>query len=348
MPHRRHAIPSLGPMARAAILNRTRRPSAVREAIASGASPPPPTDLALTRDALTVRGLFPWIPPDPDAGALLIVKGTPPDSPGVAIVGARASDPYGLAVAEAAARDAVSAGCNVVSGGAEGCDAAAHRAALQCKGKTLVVLGSGHDRVYPSHHRPLFEAIVDAGGAIMSPFWPETPPAKHRFLMRNRVIAALAQVVIVARARSRSGALSTSRAAMDLGRPVLAVPGPVGEGLSVGANTLLMQGARAMLGSHSLAAALGRKGGTPWPCTHQGTGTPWAPSRSHSAPRSGLTQDAEQVLDALPLTGTVDLDPLHAATLLPVPSLLSALLELELSGHLKRTPGGVLQRSAAP
>ncbi|MDP6944725.1 MAG: DNA-processing protein DprA, partial [Myxococcota bacterium] len=119
-------IPPLSAMARATILARTRRPAEVLRAVERGDPPAPETDQAVAENALRVRGLYPWIPTDPAAGPLLIVRGAVADTPGVAIVGARASDPYGLAVADAAAREAVDVGRSVVSGGAEGCDAAAH------------------------------------------------------------------------------------------------------------------------------------------------------------------------------------------------------------------------------
>ena len=146
--------------ARAALLAHLRCPRALARAISEGHAPLPETDQAIANDALAVRGLRAWVPPDPRAGALLIVRGRPPERPGVALVGARASDPYGIAISRRAALDAVEAGRSVISGGAEGCDSAAHQAAIEAKWHTFVVLGGGHDRPYPAHNRALFDRIV--------------------------------------------------------------------------------------------------------------------------------------------------------------------------------------------
>ena len=329
----------LDALARATILSRTRNPEEVRRAVERGDPPPASTDQAITADALRVRGLYPWIPPDPTAGAVLIARGTPAKRPGVAVVGARACDPYGLAVARAAAREAVSLRRSVVSGGAEGCDAAAHTAAMTVKGHTTVVLGAGHDRPYPAHHRDLFERVVDAGGAVLSPFWPETPPAKYRFLARNRVVAALAAVVVVARARRRSGALSTAKAARGLGRPVLAAPGSLGEALSEGTHRLLSDGALPMCGGASLRGALGQGGGTDWPVSHRGSPEPWPVASPHRHDEA-LGPEGQDIMATLRGLNEADLDTLHRETGLPVSTLVGVLLELEVQAFVRRLPCG--------
>ena len=341
----RNTIPTLDALARATLLNQTRSPRAVALAVERGDTAPPDADQAIANDALQVRGLRPWIPPDPAAGAVLILQGPPLERPGIAIVGARASDPYGLSVATAAACDTVSLNRAVISGGAEGCDAAAHRAALDRGGLTFVVLGGGHDRLYPAHHSPLFRRICERGGTIASPFWPETPPAKHRFLARNRVIAALSEVIVVARARGESGALSTGFAGLRLGRVVLAVPGSVGDALSEGGHLLLSKGARPMLGSVSLRQELGEDRGDLWAHDHRGADSPWTEPEDCEYRGSEIPPEGALLLAALEGHGITQLEALQTQTKLPISTLLAALLDLELRGEVVRSVcGGVRRR----
>lgn len=302
---------------------------------------PCPAPPARWERGLRERELWPWVPP-PGVGPLLLVAGAEPGA-GVAVVGSRATDAYGLAVARQVAWDAVRLGRWVVSGGAEGCDAAAHEGALDAGGRTAVVLGGGHDRPYPAAHRELFRRVVEGGGALVSGYWPTTPVARHRFVARNHVIAGLSEVVVVARARSRSGALVTARAARALGRPVLAVPGDVGEGLSGGPHALLEAGAAALTSGRGLARALGvgAHGLGAWPVRHHGAGAPWTAS---GAAGSECGEDeigvvGAAVLDALALESGLDLDAMVVRTEFPVDAVTSALLDLELSGRIQRLPG---------
>ncbi|PKN55779.1 MAG: DNA-protecting protein DprA [Deltaproteobacteria bacterium HGW-Deltaproteobacteria-14] len=305
----------------------------------SGALPCPAAPRGWER-ALRERELWPWVPP-PEAGPLLLVAGAEP-GPGVAVVGSRATDPYGVAVARQVASDAVRLGRWVVSGGAEGCDAAAHEAALEAGGRTVVVLGGGHDRPYPAAHRGLFRRVVEGGGALVSAYWPTTPVARHRFVARNHVIAGLSEVVVVARARVRSGALVTARAARAVGRPVLAVPGDVGEGLSGGPHALLDAGAQALTSSRGLARALGvaALGLESWPVRHHGAGAPWSRVSAIVEVDGGADGPTEAaILGALGLESGLDLDAMVVRTELPVDAVASALLDLELSGRIHRLPG---------
>jgi len=264
-------------------------------------------------------------------------------------VGARATDAYGAAVARRVAVDAVGLGYTVVSGGAEGCDAAAHRGALDQRGPTVVVLGGGHDRLYPRGHLRLFEEVVEGGGALVSPYWPTTPVSRFRFVARNHVIAGLSDVVVVARARHRSGALVTARAARALGRPVLAVPGDVGEGLSGGAHALLESGAVALTSSAVLARVLGakRRAIGSWPVRHEGSAAPWSVTQAASAEPDpdGIGASGAALLAALSEESGLDLDAMVVRTELPVDAVTSALLDLELSGLVRRLPGDRYARS---
>ena len=146
---------------------------------------------------------------------------------GVAIVGSRAATMASVLRTRAIAAELVAAGRFVVSGGALGIDAAAHRGALEAGGATFAVLGCGVDVVYPDTHGKLFEQIAVNGG-LVSEYPAGTPPRPGQFPVRNRIVAGLADAVVVVEARRRSGALITARLALELGRPLIAVPGSAG------------------------------------------------------------------------------------------------------------------------
>ncbi|MCZ3388414.1 MAG: DNA-processing protein DprA [Actinomycetia bacterium] len=156
----------------------------------------------------------------------------------VAVVGARAATQYGVHVASELATDLAARGWAVVSGGAYGIDAAAHRGALASGGVTIAALAFGADVAYPRGHVSLFARLRDDGGVLVSEFPPGTTPTKPRFLLRNRIIAALTRGTVVVEAAHRSGALNTAAAARRLGRPVLVVPGPITSALSAGCHRL--------------------------------------------------------------------------------------------------------------
>jgi len=177
--------------------------------------------------------------------------------PTVAIVGARACSTYGAAVARQLARDLAARGVSVVSGLARGIDAEAHRGAIEAEGHTVAVLGCGIDRTYPNAHAELARRIIDAGGMVVSEYEPGIEPAPWRFPARNRLIAALARAVVVVEAREQSGALITVDFALELGRPVFAVPGEITSPLAAGTNALLRDGhARACIEAADVADAV--------------------------------------------------------------------------------------------
>ena len=178
-------------------------------------------------------------------------------APTVAIVGARACSGYGAQVARTFARELARAGVTVVSGLARGVDAEAHRGTLEAGGRTVAVLGCGIDRDYPAAHAELARRIQDSGG-IVSEYEPGIEPAPWRFPARNRIIAALADLVVIVEARTRSGALITVDLAMEINRPIYAVPGEITSTLSVGTNDLLKYGhATALTSARDLLTALG-------------------------------------------------------------------------------------------
>jgi DNA processing protein len=169
------------------------------------------------------------------------------DSPAIAVVGTRRPTPYGRSVAHRLGRALAEAGITVVSGLARGVDGAAHRGALEADGRTLAVLGSGLDRCYPAEHRPLLEAISRRGAAV-SEFALGCPPLPANFPRRNRIISGLVRGVVVVEAAERSGSLITARLALEQGREVFAVPGPITSATSRGTHALLRQGARLLGG----------------------------------------------------------------------------------------------------
>ena len=179
-----------------------------------------------------------------DPPAVLYCDGSvePGDRQAVAIVGSRQATPYGLRITEALAGELSALGFTIVSGFARGIDAAAHRAALAAGGRTIAVLGCGLDVDYPPGHASL-RAEIAGSGAVLTEFAPGTPPRATNFPRRNRIISGLALGVVVVEAADDSGSLITARLALEQGREVFAVPGPIDVPTSQGPHGLLKQGA---------------------------------------------------------------------------------------------------------
>ncbi len=161
----------------------------------------------------------------------------------VAIVGSRSSSPYGQALANSLAKDLASAGMLVVSGLARGIDAVAHRGALSAGGRTIAVLGSGLDLIYPREHRRLAQQIMDSG-AVVTEFPLGSVPLSSNFPVRNRTIAGISLGTLVVEGKEKSGSLITADFALEHGRDVFALPGPVNAANSRGPHKLLKQGAK--------------------------------------------------------------------------------------------------------
>ena len=170
----------------------------------------------------------------------LIVKGNLEilSNPSLAIVGTRNPTPYGTRIAGDFAAGFVDREWDIVSGGAYGIDSAAHRGARVAEGRTIAVIASGIDLQYPSGNTRLFEEICE-NGAIVTEVMPGVPALPHRFLTRNRIIAALSQATLVVEAAFRSGSLRTARDAAELMRPVMAIPGPINSPSSEGCHRLI-------------------------------------------------------------------------------------------------------------
>jgi DNA processing protein len=156
----------------------------------------------------------------------------------LAIVGTRNPTPYGTRAAQEFAAGFVDREWAIVSGGAYGIDSAAHKGALIAEGSTVAVIASGLDSLYPAGNQKLFEEILE-NGAIISEYLPGVVARPHRFLVRNRLIAALSQATLVVEAAFRSGSLRTARDAAELARPVMAIPGPITSPTSEGCHRLI-------------------------------------------------------------------------------------------------------------
>jgi DNA processing protein len=277
-----------------------------------------------------VRGGDGW--PDrlerlPDPPELLNVIGTLPSEPLVAVVGSRDADAGMSRFAAALARGLAERGLAVISGGARGIDTAAHEGCLQAGGRTVAVLGSGFDHVYPAGNAPLFRRIA-AGGALVSEFPPATPPSRWTFPRRNRIVAALARAVVVVQASERSGALITAEVARRIGVPVGAVPGSPADPRSRGCNALIRGGAALVEDVADVLGLIdggGRDGqlGLPSVVSRGKETTPDVRARLGPRERTVLER-----LGAAP----VHIDDLVAATGLPAAEIAAAVLELELGG----------------
>ena len=272
--------------------------------------------------------------------------------PAVAVVGARLATPYGIGAAESLAEGLAEAGVTVVSGLARGVDAAAHRAALRVGGRTLAVLGAGHDHLYPPEHRNLAREVA-ASGAVLTEFPPDARPLPHHFPRRNRIIAGLAAATVVVEARERSGSLSTARHAADSNREVFAVPGPITSSLSAGCHSLLRSGAALVTGVADLLEELGPEFGPefrPAPALSAPGRTPTGAAATGARPRPAPPDPgtaAAEVLETLrrhPSGASFD-DLLDHCPLSP-PLALAAVSELERRGLVERFPGDFLRARA--
>ena len=185
----------------------------------------------------------------PDPPAILYIRGElrPRDQNGIAIVGSRKFTPYGKQAASDLARDLTRAGLTINSGLALGIDAIAHHAALEHAGRTVAVLASGVDGIYPANNRMLAEKIIAGQGAVISELPLGTPPLKHHFPTRNRIIAGLSLGTVAVEAATDSGALITAAHALEQNRQVFAVPGSIYSPSSAGPNNLIKMGAKPVM-----------------------------------------------------------------------------------------------------
>jgi len=248
----------------------------------------------------------------------------------VAVVGSRAATPYGTAVAGRLADGLAGAGWAVVSGGAVGIDAAAHRGALAGGGLTIAIVAGGLRRPYPRSHESLF-ARIGRDGLIVTEFPPDATPQRHRFLVRNRLVAGLTAGTVVVEAGVRSGALATARQGLRMDRVVMAVPGPVTSHASAGVHVLMRTDPEVVLVTRTaeVVEAVGALG-------TDLADRPQAPAD----PRDRLAPLARQVLDGLPTVGVAAPDRIALACGVPPLDVLRCLPGLELAGFVEATPTG--------
>ena len=268
----------------------------------------------------------------PGAPLALYVKGDVAalSKPMVAIVGTRRATPYGHVVAHRLAADLASAGWCVVSGLALGIDADGHRGALDARGLTVGVIGSGLDRFYPERNRELAREIVAKGGAVASQFPFGRPADEQTFPIRNHVVAALAQGVVAVECPMKSGTLITTGIAADLGRPVMAVPGQVDSHMSAGCLDLIRNGATLVRNADDIIEVLSPL-------------SPRKPAKDEPAPVRDPETPPYTVEESLVMLHVdavgVSVDELVAKTGLPPRKVNSIAMELRLKGFVRFLPG---------
>nr|WP_294661305.1 DNA-processing protein DprA [uncultured Blautia sp.] len=258
----------------------------------------------------------------PKMPEILFAKGNLPDAkkPTAAIVGARACSPYGRIQAFRYARILSSAGVQIISGMAYGIDAEAHKGAMEGGTPTYAVLAGGVDICYPSGNRPLYDRILRENGGILSEQPPGMRARNYFFPARNRIISGLADLVLIVEAREKSGSLITAQWALDQGKIVYAVPGPVNEALSMGCHKLIYDGAGIAYSPEILLRELGLN------CENK--------VKSPEKNDLGLASDLKLVYSCLDLRPK-STDFLIQKTGLPPEKIGSLLLELKLSGLVR-------------
>lgn len=242
--------------------------------------------------------------------------------PNVSVIGSRGCTEYGVSAARYITGSVARAGVVITSGLALGIDSVAHRAALEAGGDTIAVLGCGIDVAYPRQHRALQEEIATTG-LLLSEYPPGTRPLGHHFPVRNRIIAALGSVLVVIEARLKSGTQSTARAALDAGKDVFVVPGPIGRETSAGSNQLLKDGCHVLTEPEDILFNLGLPLQTP-------------AGKRIAVPVPGRYEPLWSVLSSEPLC----LDDVARRTGWTAPAALSGLTDLELLGLARQVTGG--------
>ena len=281
----------------------------------------------------------------------LYVRGRLPSATGVAIVGTRQPTPEACAFTRKLTAALVAEGLAIWSGGAAGIDAAAHEAALEAGGVTVIVAGGGLDRPYPPHHRGLFERVVARGGALVARVPDGTPPMPSYFLQRNEVLAALTAATVVVQAGLASGARSTAAAARRLGRPLCVVPHPPWDEQGQGCAHELARGAVAVYSAAEVLAALGRPPPPPRPRARR------VPRPRRPAPVTLLLVEAPPPEPLDPAEGAIfaalGAEPRHfdeacERSGLPVAVATGALLTLTLRAVVVEGPAGFFRRVSPP
>ena len=261
------------------------------------------------------------------------------DQPCVAVIGSRMCSTYGENASEMLARDLASRGICIVSGLARGIDAAAHKGAIRGAGKTIAVLGTGIDNVYPRENTRLVKEILDSGGAVVSQFPLGTPPLKDNFPYRNRIISGLSLGVLIVEASERSGSLITARLATEQNREVMAVPGNITSGNSYGTNYLIKAGAKLVQQWQDVVAELPSEIAAsilPPKIDHQTNGN--SPRQQDLMP-SDLNENEKRIWPLLPVDDSIHIDVLLETSGLSFGDLNSALVALDIRDLIRVLPG---------
>lgn len=261
--------------------------------------------------------------------AQLYIRGTLPSGPTLAVVGTRLPTAYGKQITPGLVLELAQAGFVIISGLAYGIDVMAHTAALDAGGTTIAVLGTGVDEnsLYPRKHMKLARRIIASGGAVISEYEPGTAGRKHHFPARNRIVSGMSLGTVVIEAKQKSGALITSKHALDQNRDVFAVPGPISSAESVGPNQLIAAGATPVLSPNTILEFYGQT----------------APLFAKSAEENATTEE-KRVLDAL-TQSALHVDVIAETLSLPANKTLALLTQLELRGLIGNVGGGTYSRT---
>ena len=264
--------------------------------------------------------------------------------PGIAVIGTRVHSVYGRDATVSFVVGLVRAGYTIVSGLARGIDGIAHRTALEIGGDTVGVLGTGLDVPYPLEHEELIQAVAQRG-CLVSEFPPGTPPRKWHFPQRNRIIAGLSRGVLVVEAPESSGAMNTAQHALEGGKEVFAVPGPIHNPTSAGTNRLIQEGAALVTSAADILRIMQSRTGEPLPEPLAGDlDVDDLEQDLHREPEPGASELSRRIWDAL-ADGTLDVEEVLSAVGATPVALAPALLELELSGLIDRLPGARYARA---
>jgi DNA processing protein len=275
---------------------------------------------------------YPWLLRQiPDPPSLLYVKGRLDESPmKVAVVGSRNATNYGLNTTKALSASLASRDVTIVSGMARGIDTAAHQGALLAGGKTIAVLGSGLEQIYPAENRSLFAKISEQG-AVVSEFPLHAKPEAHNFPIRNRIISGMSQGTVVVEATRSSGSLITARLAAEQNREVFAVPGSIQSFKSAGTHTLIKQGAKLVEHAQDVIEEL-------LPMTRFESESNQDGHETAAEIRTSLPDDERRVYDAMG-PYPIHIDDLARQLSMESGKLLGILLKLELNGLVDQLPG---------
>jgi len=267
---------------------------------------------------------------DPPAGLFVRGRLEARDRLAIAVVGSRHTTHYGREAARQLSFQLARSGVTVISGLARGIDTCAHEGALQAGGRTIAVLGSGHDRLYPPENTKLADRIAD-NGAVLSEFPSRTAPDKTTFPLRNRIVSGMSRGILVVECPERSGSLITANMAADQNRTVYAVPGPITSGSSAGCHQLIRDGARLVTSAEDILEDLQCL----IPREQQLSDAKLIAEHSRKPPLEG---DAAAIYAALDVTET-PFDTLIERTGLTAANLSRTLSRLEIQGHVKQLPG---------